>query len=75
MNEVMTLKEIEAAFDGEWVLIEDTETTPTLEIIRGRVILHDKDKTLLHKKMKGLRPRSSAFLFVGEPPEDLVLTL
>ena len=28
MNQVMTWEEIEAAFDGEWVLIEDPETTP-----------------------------------------------
>ena len=75
MTEVMTWAEIEAAFDGEWVLIENPETTPVLEIVRGKVVLHDKDKSQVQKKMKELRLPYSAFLFVGEHPEDVVYLL
>ena len=71
----MTWAEIEEAFDGEWVLIEDPETTPMLEILRGRLTFHNRDKNLVQNKMKELRPRNSAFLFVGEPPEDVAYIL
>ena len=71
MNEVLTWAEIEEQFDGEWVLIEDPETTPVLEILWGKVVFHGKDKNKLHQRMRELRPQRSAIIFVGEPPEDL----
>ncbi|MYC30134.1 MAG: hypothetical protein F4X65_08610 [Chloroflexi bacterium] len=75
MNEVMTWAEIEAAFDGEWVLIENPETTPVLEIVRGKVVFHGRDKSLVQKKMKELQLTRSAFLFVGEHPDDVAYLL
>ena len=75
MSKVMTWAEIEAEFDGEWVLIEDPETTPMQEIIRGTVVFHGADKGKLHQRMRESRPRSSAVIFVGSPPEDLEFAL
>ena len=71
MNEVMTWAEIEAAFDGEWVLIEDPEATPMIEIIRGKVVFHSKDKKEVHKKMRELDLRYFAVMFMGDEPKDL----
>ena len=71
MNEVMTWAEIEAAFDGEWVLIEEPETTPMIEIVRGKVVFHSKDRKEVNKKMKELDLRYFAVMFMGDPPKDL----
>ena len=75
MNEVMTWAEIEAAFDGEWVLIEDPETTPVLQIIRGKVVFHSKSKEQVLAVMKKLPRLQHAFLYIGEPPKDLEYAL
>lgn len=42
MSEEMTLTEIQAHFDGEWVLIEDPETTEALQVKRGRVVAQQR---------------------------------
>ena len=75
MDKVMSWKEIEETFDSEWVIIEDPELTPMLEIIRGKVVFHGKDKDKLHQKMRELRPLRSAVIFVGDPPKDLEFIL
>lgn len=71
METLMTWEEIEAGFSGEWVLIVDPETTPMLEILRGRVVFHGENKDELHKRMRELSPLHSAIIYVGDPPEDL----
>lgn len=71
MGKVMTWAEIEEAFDGEWVLIEDPETTPVLEILRGKVVFHGKNKDELYRTMRELSPVHSAIIYIGDPPEDL----
>jgi len=71
MNEVMTWAEIEAAFDGEWVLIEDPETTPMIEIRSGKVVFHSKDRKEVNKRMKELDLRCFAVMFMGDQPKDL----
>ena len=75
MDKVMSWQEIEEAFDGEWVLIEDPETTELLEIIRGKVIFHSKERSDVHGKLLELRPIHSAVMYVGEPPKDLEFAL
>ena len=71
MSEIMTWAEIEAAFDGEWVLIEDPETTPMLEILQGKVIFHSKDRQEVHEEMKKLPTLYHAVLYIGDPPRGL----
>ena len=44
MDEVLTMSEIESRFDSEWVLIEDPETNEGLEVHRGTVRCHAKDR-------------------------------
>jgi hypothetical protein len=42
MSEVLTMAEIEAIFDSEWVLIENPTTDETLEVRGGTVRWHAK---------------------------------
>jgi hypothetical protein len=50
MDKVMSWAEIEATFDSEWVLIEDPELTPMLEIIRGKVVFMARTRISFIKK-------------------------
>ena len=75
MNTVMTYEEIEREFASEWVLLEDPETTPMLEVIRGKVLWHCKDRDELYRKALELRPRDSAVLYTGKISGDFCLNL
>ena len=75
MNEVMSWPEIEETFNGEWVLIEDPECAPTLEVIRGKVIFHSKDRAEVSLKMRGLPRLHHAVLYIGGLPEGLEMIL
>jgi hypothetical protein len=73
MNRKMTIDEIYVAFDAEWVLLEDPETTESLEILRGTVLCHSKDRNEVYRKAMELRPKHSAFLFTGRIETKLAL--
>jgi len=75
MEEVMTWAEIEEAFDGEWVLIEDPEMTPMHQIAGGKVIFHSRDRKDVHEEMQALPQLHHAILYIGDPPEDLEYAL
>ena len=75
MDESMTLTEIEENFAAEWVLVEDPELTPQFEVIRGKVIYHCTDRDELYRKIGELKPKSSAILYTGAAPDDLVIML
>jgi hypothetical protein len=75
MGDVMTLLEIESTFDAEWVLIEDPEVTELLQVERGKVLWHSKDRDEVYHKARELRPKRSAILYTGRLPEDTVVVL
>ncbi|HUT34788.1 MAG TPA: hypothetical protein VNE39_14965 [Planctomycetota bacterium] len=74
MGEVMTMGEIEARFDSEWVLLEDPVTDENL-IRSGRLLCHSKDRDDVYRKAFELRPKHSAIFYVGAIPEDTVVVL
>jgi hypothetical protein len=75
MEEEMTIAEIESQFDSEWVLVEEPETNEQLEVIKGRVLHHSKDREEVYRKAVTLRPKRSAILYTGTIPEDTVVVL
>lgn len=75
MNETLPLDEIYTRFASEWVLLEDPETTPDLEIKRGRVLWHSRDRDEVYRKALELRPKHSAILYTGAIPEDMAILL
>ncbi len=70
MAEPLSLDEIRARFKSEWVLLEDPQTTDSLEIKSGRVLWHSKDRDEVYRKALELRPKHSAFLYTGKLPDD-----
>jgi hypothetical protein len=75
MNEFLSLAEIQARFESEWVLLEDPETTESLEVKSGRVLWHSKDRDEVYRKARELRPKHSALLYTGRLPEKMVVVL
>jgi hypothetical protein len=75
MTDMMTKAEIEAQFVGEWILVEDPETNAALEVLRGRVICHSKDRDEVYQAALARRPKHCAVLFTGTTPPDMVIVL
>jgi hypothetical protein len=75
MTEVLTAKEIEERFPGEWILVIDPALAPDLNVLSGRVACHSKDRDEVYNKAVELKPKSSAFLYTGEFPTDMIFVL
>ncbi|HYU18105.1 MAG TPA: hypothetical protein VEQ11_05360 [Chloroflexota bacterium] len=71
----MSVEEIHARFEAEWVLLEDPQTTDSLEVKAGKVLWHSKDRDEVYRKALELRPKHSALLYTGTLPEDAVIVL
>lgn len=69
----MSIQEIEARFDSEWVL-EDPQTNEALEVLSGRVLHHSKDRDEVYRVVT-LRPKRSTILYTGEIPENTAIVL
>jgi hypothetical protein len=75
MEQEMTVEEIRAQFDGEWVLLDDPQTDEALEVVRGKVLHHGKDRDEVYREAVARRPKRSAILYTGQMPEDTAIVL
>ena len=75
MAEVLSISEIRARYDSEWILLADPETSDDLEIRGGTVLWHSKDRDEVYRKARQLRPRRAAFLYTGKLPKDAAIVL
>ena len=75
MDNILTVAQIEAQFESEWVLVEDPQTNDSLEVQSGRVRWHSKDRDEVYRKAVELRPKRFAMLYTGEMPEDTAIVL
>jgi hypothetical protein len=75
MDEVLTISEIEAKFESEWVLLEAPRTDEALEVLGGTVRWHGKDREEVYRKAAGLRPKRFAIVYTGKMPEDIAIIL
>lgn len=75
MNQVMTLAEANEKFDSEWVLFGDPELNEHHEVVRGKVLIHSKDRDEVYRKLLDLRPNRAATHYTGSIPEDMAVVL
>ena len=73
MNEVLTRAEMEAQFDGEWVIVADPEIDEDYLVQRGRIVYHGKDEEALCSHYKALGLQKTAYLHFGGGPERIWL--
>ena len=75
MNKMMSVTEITREFDSEWVLISDPRTAENLEVEKGKVLYHSKDRDEVYRKARELSPKHSAILYTGSLPERTMVVL
>jgi hypothetical protein len=75
MKKEMSVQEIRAQFNCEWVLIGDPQTDDTLEVVRGKVLHHGKDRDEVYRAAAAKRPKRSAILYTGQMPDDTAMVL
>ena len=73
--DTMTYEEIEAQYESEWVLIGSPETDEALNIRRGAVLHHSKDREEVYDRALRLRPSRSAVIYTGAMPENTAIVL
>lgn len=71
----MTIREIESSFDSEWVLVGDPVTDEALNVLRGKVLHHSKDRDEVYRKGIELRPKRVAILYLGRPAPGTAVVL
>jgi len=74
-DEVMTLDEIRSRFPSEWVLIGDPVTDKHHRVLTGRVVAHSPNRDEVYETGARLRLKRSAFLYLGELPDDVAVIL
>jgi len=75
MSEILTIQEIQSRYDEEWVLVGDPEVDASLNVQRGKVLWHSKNRDEVYRQARRLKPKYSAFLFVGRLPKDMEVVL
>ena len=75
MDEILTVAQIEAQFQSEWVLIEEPRTNEALEVQSGKVLYHSKDRDEVYREAVRLRPKRFAMLYTGTLPRDTAIVL
>jgi len=55
--------------------VQDPELDNALEVIRGRVVAHSKDRDEVYQRAIDLKLRDSAFLYTGTIPEGTTVIL
>ena len=66
MDEILTIEEMKARFQAEWLLVEEPQTDEYYAVKKGRVRCHSKVKADIYKRIAELRPKSCAFVYTGE---------
>ena len=71
----MTVEEMRAQFDAEWILIEDPQTNESLEVLGGKVLHHGKDRDEVYRQAVARHPKRCAILYTGQMPENTAIVL
>ena len=75
MDEVLTIVEIESRFPSEWVLVAEPETDQLLELQKGKIAHHSKDRDEVYRRAMQLRPLRFAIVYTGTLPKDAAIVL
>ncbi len=72
---ILTLKEMKRRYPNQWVLVADPELDKNLEVLRGKVLWHGKDRDELYQKDAEFKPRHAAYVRTGGLPRNLAYAL
>ena len=69
----MRLSEIKKKYRDEWVLIEYSKISASLQVKEGKVLAHASNKEDIYKALLGTKGKNVAIEYCGKVPEDLVV--
>ncbi len=75
MDDILSFSEIEEQFVSEWILLENPETDEGLNIIKGKILYHNKDRDEVYRKAREIHPIHSAIIFTGKLPDNMAVIL
>lgn len=75
MKKVLTMKELEARYSGEWVLLVNPAHDELMEPVRRELVFHSKDRSEVYQEAHKRKDPHTAIFYVGKLPEDLVVVL
>jgi len=75
MDQILTIAQIEAQFQSEWVLIENPQTDANRQVQSGKVLWHSKDREEVYRQAIKLRLKRFATLYTGKMPENTAIVL
>jgi len=75
MTTVLSIAEIEAECPLEWILVEDPEINDALEVQKGKILSHGKDRDEVYREAVLLRPKRFAMLYTGVLPKNTAIVL
>ncbi len=67
MPQMMTIGEIREQYVSQWVYVEDEEKNEYREVVRGRVVCHDKDEFSFFLQLKKLSFKPGEILHTDDP--------
>ena len=50
MDNIMTVEDMKTQFESEWVLVENPQTNDALEVLKGKILHHSKDRDEVYRK-------------------------
>ena len=75
MKKILTMKQLESQYSGEWVLLVNPVHDKLMEPIRGELVFHSRDRDEVYKEAHKRKDAHTAIFYVGKLPEDLVVVL
>ena len=75
MDQVLTMAQIEAQFDSEWVLIENPQTDVALAVRSRTARWRGKDREEVYHRAIELRPKRFAIVYTGKMREGTAMVL
>jgi hypothetical protein len=75
MKKVFTMQELEARYSGEWVLLVNPVHNEVMELIRGELVFHSRNRDEVYKEAHKRKDAHTAIFYVGQLPKDLVVVL
>jgi hypothetical protein len=75
MDEVLTIAQINAQFQSEWVFVEEPQTNEALEVQAGKVRWHSKNREEVYRKVLEMHPQRFAILYTGKMPKGTAIVL
>jgi hypothetical protein len=74
-NDILTIEDIDARYQDEWVLIGNPEVDEAGRVIRGEVLHHSPDRDEIYREAQRTERTHIATHFAGELPHDMVRIL